>query len=481
MGGKATTLAIRITSDNQSKAGFDDAGRSVGGFADKLDKASVVAGGMLAGIGALGKQAFDSASEMQQSAGSIEAVFGDMADAMKANAADAYESVGLSTSAYEQAAAVIGSQLKNAGMDAGKAFDTTFDLIQKGADMAAVFGGTASEAVDALSSALKGEMDPIEKYGISLNQAAIDAQKAADGHAKLTGAADKAAQTQAILELITRQSSQTQGQWSKQAGTAAESTQIAKAAWDNAAGTLGQRLLPFVTSGAKKLGEFATWAQNNQKTVTVLVGVLAGLAAAVLAVNAAVTVWGVIQKVSTALQWAWNVAMDANPIVLIVIAIAAVVAGVILMYNKFSWFRDFVGGIGHFVAAGFDVLKDVIKWIVDKIKWFIDHLTVFGWISKLSGHGSLFDAPAPAPAAQLYGAPAGGVALRTASLPTASSGSSGSSFDVGQLGTVVNLNVSFSGLVGDPVAVGQQIDRVVREWSRSTGRQPVAAMGGGNR
>jgi hypothetical protein len=46
MGGKATTLAIRITSDNQSKAGFDDAGRSVGGFADKLDKASVVAGGM---------------------------------------------------------------------------------------------------------------------------------------------------------------------------------------------------------------------------------------------------------------------------------------------------------------------------------------------------------------------------------------------------------------------------------------------------
>jgi hypothetical protein len=167
---------------------------------------------------------------------------------MKANAADAYESVGLSTSAYEEAAAVIGSQLKNAGMDAGHAFDTTAALIAKGADMAAVFGGTAADAVDALSSALKGEMDPIEKYGISLNQAAIDAQKSADGHAKLSGAADKAAQTQAILELITRQSAATQGQWSAQAGTAAESTQIAQAAWENASGALGQQLLPFVTA-----------------------------------------------------------------------------------------------------------------------------------------------------------------------------------------------------------------------------------------
>jgi hypothetical protein len=38
--------------------------------------------------------------------------------------------------------------------------------------------------------------------------------------------------------------------------------------------------------------------------------------------------------------------MDANPIGIIVLAIAAVIAGVVLMYNKFSWFRDFVKGFG---------------------------------------------------------------------------------------------------------------------------------------
>jgi hypothetical protein len=218
---RSATLAINIISDaSGATRGLDEATSKVDKFKSGLDRASLAAGAAIGGIALIGKQAFDAASELQQTSGSIEAVFGKYSEGVSNMADDAARMVGLSKSKYQEMAAVIGAQLKNAGMSADTAATHTEDLIKTGADMAAVFGGTAADAVEALSSALKGEMDPIEKYGVSLNQTAIDTQLAADGHDKLTGAAQKAAQTQAILELITKQTADTQGQWNAQIGTA---------------------------------------------------------------------------------------------------------------------------------------------------------------------------------------------------------------------------------------------------------------------
>jgi di/tricarboxylate transporter len=53
-----------------------------------------------------------------------------------------------------------------------------------------------------------------------------------------------------------------------------------------------------------------------------------------------------------------NVVMSANPIGLIVIAIAALVAGVILAYQHFKVFHDIVDG-------AWQVLQSVVSWITD--------------------------------------------------------------------------------------------------------------------
>jgi hypothetical protein len=496
------TLAINIISDaSGASRGLDEASSKVDKFSSGLDKASIASAGVLAGLAGLGKQAFDAASDLQQTTGSINAVFGDWALDIEQSAQSAAKAVGLSTSAYEEMAAVIGSQLKNAGMSVGDATAKTQALIKTGADMAAVFGGTAADAVEALSSALKGEMDPIERYGVSLNQSAIDAQKAADGNDKLTGAADKAAQTQAILELITKQTSQTTGQWSDQMGTAAEQTQIASAQWDNAAAKLGEQLLPVVTSITGKLSDLATWVGQNKGLVTGLAIAVGGLAGAVILVNTALSIYRAIMVIAAAAQWALNIAMDANPIGLIVLAIAAVVAGVIYMYNKFGWFRDLVSSIGDFFKAVWDDIVrqihnvgkfisdlgdvfstifgwigkvmspvvDVIRWIADKISWVISAAKKVGSVI-----GGLFGAPAPAPGGggrALFGAAGGG--LRTAgSLLTAGGGGISPAAASGLGGTTVNVTVN--GAL-DPVAVGKQIQNVLRDYTRRTGQSVAVA------
>src|SRR5690606_26149276 len=59
--------------------------------------------------------------------------------------------------------------------------------------MASMFGGTTKEAIEAISSALKGEMDPIEKYGVTLNAATLEAEALSKGILKPVVDADKVA------------------------------------------------------------------------------------------------------------------------------------------------------------------------------------------------------------------------------------------------------------------------------------------------
>src|SRR5262245_13321923 len=170
----------------------------------------------------------------------------------------------------------------------------TGDLIKKGADLAAQFGGTTKEAVEALGSALRGETDPIERYGVSVKQADIAAQMAADGTDKLTGAAAKQAKTAALLGLITKQSADAQGQFAREADSAAGAQQRTAAKVENLKAKMGEALLPVVSKVADAFGKFADWASEHQTTFQILIGVVAALAVAILAINAALAVTAIV-------------------------------------------------------------------------------------------------------------------------------------------------------------------------------------------
>ena len=104
---------------------------------------------------------------------------------MHANAENGV-SVGLDKNAYNELGSVLGAQMKNAGTPMDQLADKTSNLITLGADLSSMFGGTTKEAVESISSALKGEMDPIEKYGISLSQASLEAEALSKGLLKPT-------------------------------------------------------------------------------------------------------------------------------------------------------------------------------------------------------------------------------------------------------------------------------------------------------
>lgn len=88
---------------------------------------------------------------------------------------------------------------------------------------------------------------------------------------------------------------------------------------------------------------------------------------ATIAKAAAEKTAAVATKVMAAGQWALNAAMAANPIGLVVVAIAALVAGFVLAYKKSETFRTIVDAVAKAASTA-------IGWIVDKVEALV------GWV-----------------------------------------------------------------------------------------------------
>jgi hypothetical protein len=137
--------------------------------------------------------------------------------------------------------------LKGAGLSAEEAAKQSVFLTKTGADLAATLGGNTNDAVSALGSALRGEFDPLERFGIALKASEISAKAVSMGLADSESSVSAYAKGQATLALITERSTFAQGQFGKEADTAQGQQQRAAAAMEDASARLGKSLLPVYT------------------------------------------------------------------------------------------------------------------------------------------------------------------------------------------------------------------------------------------
>lgn len=174
-------------------------------------------------------------------------------------------------------------------------------------------------------------------------------------------------------------------------------------AWGQFKTDMGLAMAPLITGiigslsgGIDYLRDAFAWVQDNGDTIIGVikgVGIAVGVYTAALAINSAATfvntiaqggaaaalgltaTWMTLSTAATniaaAAQWAWNAALSANPIGLVVVAIAGLVAGIVWAWNNFEGFRGVVTGV-------WEVLKATFAWIMDFISPVIDAL-VFQW------------------------------------------------------------------------------------------------------
>jgi phage-related protein len=257
----ATSILINIGAKTGGATNeIDKVNKSLGGMEKSSARAkkaflagavAIAAGAAVATAGAV--KAINAASDQQQAFGALDSVFKKQAESVK-KWADQQARWGLSATDAANSAALLGAQLKNAGYNASEAAKRSQKLVGLGADLAATYGGTTADAVDAVSAAFKGEFDSLEKYGVSLKAADVTARLAAKGQDKLTGAALKQAQAAAIQELLWRQTKDAQGQAAREADSFAGVMAALSAYTENAAAALGELLLPIASKVVGVIG-----------------------------------------------------------------------------------------------------------------------------------------------------------------------------------------------------------------------------------
>lgn len=373
-----------------------------GGFATSF-KGAVAGLGAYFGaaeiIGGVG-QSIQSAGELEQSIGAIDVVFKDSAGQMHQWAQSAAESVGLSENQYNTFASTLGASLKNAGTPMDQLADKTDGLIGLGSDMASMYGGTTAEAIDAISAALRGEMDPIERYGVSLNESALDAEAMAMGIEKTGGAFTNQQKQLIVQSLLMKQTADAQGNFAREQDTFAHKQQVAAAQWENLKAAMGEKFLPVATqvmgwvseTAIPAIENFAKFTSDLYNNFVSTADIWGPFAAGIGIVAGAMAIWlGVavpLAAAMTAINW---------PIVLIVGAIGLLVGAIIYAYQNFTWFRDGVTAVWDWiksVISGFvDWWMQVawpgiltgLQWVGDKFVWLYQNvvLPVWGFITAV--------------------------------------------------------------------------------------------------
>ena len=82
------------------------------------------------------------------------------------------------------------------------------------------------------------------------------------------------------------------------------------------------------------LSSLADWISRNKEAIGPFAAAIAGAAAAFGVWRGAIALWSAATKIATAVQVAFNAVMNANPIMLVVTTIAALVAGLIYFFTQ---------------------------------------------------------------------------------------------------------------------------------------------------
>lgn len=217
-------------------------------------------------------------------------------------------------------------------------------------DIAAATGKPLSTVTDALSKAYGGNTKALAKLSPELKDLIKDGLSTEDAMMVLSNTFSGSATTAANTA---------QGQFKRLSLSLQETKE-----------SIGAALMPAVEKVLPVLGQIGNWASEHTTTFLVLAGAIGTLAGVILAYNAYLKLQAAYTIAATVATAAFNLVMSLNPISLVVIAVVALIAGLVLAYKKFEGFRNIVDSV-------FSVIQTVVSVSISVIKGYFE--TLYGF------------------------------------------------------------------------------------------------------
>jgi hypothetical protein len=374
-----STIAIKILANaTQALSTFKTVNAGVEGMQTKMQKAvsktqklRAPAAAVLAGIGGAALKAGQDAAELSDTLAASVVILGNASAAVQTFGDNSARNFGISKNVAITAADAVASIGSKAGLSGKALSDFSTTLVARAGDAASLYGGDSVDAVAAFQSALVGQMEPIRRYGVLLDDASLRIAGVKLGLLKTTKDAISPANKALIVQSeIMRQTSRAAGDFSRTLGSSAKNQQQAfSAQLSDVTAKFGMALLPAMVAVTSALSKFVGLAERHQTTFKILAGVFAAVAASILLISVA-------QKIQTAFQWLQNAAWLASPITWLVIGLAAIAVGIIYLATKTQFFQVAWGATWGWIKTAF---KATIDWFVSAFDAFV------GFFTKLPG------------------------------------------------------------------------------------------------
>jgi hypothetical protein len=231
-----------------------------------LQKAALPAAAAIGSIAAVIKPAINAASDFQESTSKVNVVFGKASKSIKDFAATAATSLGQSKQSVLDAAGVFGTFGKAAGLAGEDLALFTTDFVTLSTDLASFNNTSPEEAITAIGAALRGESEPLRRYGVLLNDAVLKQEAMTLGIYDGKGALTAQQKVLAAQAAIYKQTSDAQGDFIRTSDGLANSQRTLGAILKNVQIELGTKLLPTIQEFSNSLVEISLWVQRNPET-----------------------------------------------------------------------------------------------------------------------------------------------------------------------------------------------------------------------
>lgn len=264
--------------------GIRKADKSLGGFEKRADKfannlSRAMGVAALAVAGFATKLAIDgvkAASDFEETLSKTRVIFGKSAADIEKWSKTSADAFGQSQTQALDAASQFATFGKAAGLQGKPLTKFSKKLVELSSDFASFYNTSPEEAITAIGAALRGESEPIRKYGILLNDATLKAEALDMGLYSGKGTLEQSAKVLASYKTILTQSTDAQGDFTRTADGLANGQRKLNAQWDNAKVTIGKALLPVVQElvkylnspeGKKALKDFAEGFASSIKVI----------------------------------------------------------------------------------------------------------------------------------------------------------------------------------------------------------------------
>ena len=297
--GRPLTILLQADTTGLGR-GLADAQTKLQKFGGQLEQLSRKATIVFAGVAAAGYKVVQSASDLNESISKSNVIFGSSAKAIQGWAATADQALGLSQTAALEAAGNFAILGQSAGLTGAELGTFSTDLTELAADLASFNNTSTDEAITALAAGLRGESEPLRRFGVLLSENAVQAKAMEMGLAatakELTDQDKVLARNALILEQTTLQ----QGDFARTADGAANQQRILAAEIENSKAAIGEGLLPAYKELLAQLVKVVEYFGKNAETIT-KVGIVVGiLSASIVGLNFAFKALTISVQVFTA-------------------------------------------------------------------------------------------------------------------------------------------------------------------------------------